>query len=345
MNTPLGLRSSCARVAHLALGLLASCGRVAPATDGAVALRETTPITLDTTAHLVRWDPDLAPLTIRTRTDGFAVLDRGRQQLVLLDSALQPERRIGRRGSGPGELNGITRLEAWPRGLAIGEGGNGRISLYAMNGAFTGVVRRRYLGTPFTLSRSGALTTPVQVPPHLVDVGSLDDATPRRVGVRPPVAHPDDERHMGRDLLFRLPNGRALLIENRTGVLFELDDDGTVTASWTLPMALGDALRQQRRSRVAAFEARSGNRVFAAPLMKDASAASEYVLIAHSVAPRCLLLLDLRSIEARPIAVPDSALNAALCRAESIAITTDYLAVAADDSLLLFRSPIPRTLH
>jgi hypothetical protein len=268
------------------------------------------------------------------------VLDPKAHQLVLLDTSLVETSRIGGEGSGPGELRGPVRLERWDRGLAVGEGRNARISLFTADGQFRGIVQRRYLGGPFAISERGILMTPVQTPPHLVDVGSIDAAIPRRTGIRPPAENVLDERHTGRDLIVRRADGSAVLFENRTGAVLQLRDDGTVTAEVSFPTAAVSAWLDHRRRRVALFEGQGGGRVYSAPLLKDVSVDGNVVMLTSSVAPYCVLLIDPEFRSIRSVRSEDPSIDEILCRAESVALTARHLVVAVDDSLLRFRSPL-----
>lgn len=334
----MGLRSSCARLAILAGGMLA-CDTTTTPVAASLPLIEGAPISVSSAGRLVQWDPSITPLSLRPYRGGYAVIDRTEQQLVLLDSALTVQRRIGRRGSGPGELRGAVRIETWAHGLAVGESANGRFSLFDDEGRLLAVSQRRFLGTPFGIDATGMITTPVQTPPQLIDRGHFTRATPTRTGTRPHPATPIDARHTGRDLVLVTETGDILLLENRTGVLLQLDDDGRVTRRWTFPEPFIEGLRRLRRDRVALFESRTGSRVYAAPLIKDASLLGRSILIAFSATPACLAVVDLDASQFHVVQVDDASLGAALCRAESVALTSSALAVATDDSLIRLATP------
>ena len=335
-----GLRSSCALVVRIALLASGACSRSTESAASIAAMTVGPSILLDTSGMLVRFDSTLSPLSVRSRPNGFAAVDPKVQQVLLLDSALTVVARVGSAGSGPGELRGVVRVEPWHRGLAVGEGANARISLFTADGAFRGVVQRPYRGGPFSISDRGVLLTPAQVPPHLVESGSINDPTPSRIGRRPPAIDPQDERHTGRDLIVRQANGQVIIVENRNGALLEVRDDGTVTTQFTLPEPMLSAIQDHRRRRVALFESRASGRVFAAPLLKDVAAHGDRLILSSSVAPFCLLIVDLERRSVRPVQSIDPTLNDALCRTESIALSSLHLVAATDDSLLRFRSPL-----
>jgi hypothetical protein len=335
-----GMRSSCALIARIAISAGVACSNAQLPISEHATLAIGTAITLDTAGLLVRFDSSFAPLSVRARSGGFAVLDPKAHQLVLLDTSLSVVSRVGAEGSGPGELRGPVRLERWERGLAVGEGQNARISLFTSEGRFRGTVQRRYLGGPFAISERGVLMTPVQTPPHLVDVGSINAPFPRRTGSRPPAVNSLDERHTGRDLIVRRADGLALMIENRTGSVLQLRDDGTVTAELSFPPGIVGAWLDYRRRRVALFEERGGGRVFSAPLLKDVSVAGNHLLLTSSSEPYCVLLIDPELRTIRSVRSHVASVNEMLCRSESVALTDRFLVVAVDDSLLRFRSPL-----
>ncbi len=336
-----GMRSSCAHVALIALvAVIGSCDTARTSHTSAA----TAPLRWQRAHHLpvptIVHVADFDPLTIRERPGGFAALDRYAQQLVLFDSSLQVSRRVSRRGGGPGELDGVIRLERWAHGLAVGEGRNARISLFTDDGSFRGVAGSRYPGTPFALRSDRRLAVPAQRSDILVETALFDARERGGLGVRAPSTTPADERFVGMDLLAYRNDGSLLVLENRNGALLALADDGRVTAEWTLPDDWLASLRARRGTRVAAVEAIAGARVFGAPLFKDLSLSGDRALVLQPLAPHCLLLIDLVQSTIVPLSTNDPELDASLCRAESAVLTPQRLVVAVSDSLIHFRSPI-----
>ena len=137
MKQPEGLRSSCALVVRgLAVALIGcNSGDEAGLDILSSSLELGSAVVIADSAVMVRFDSAFAPLTVRARRGGFAALDPKSHQLVLLDSTLREQSRVGRMGGGPGELRGAVRLEPWSRGLAVGESVNGRISLFTPRNA------------------------------------------------------------------------------------------------------------------------------------------------------------------------------------------------------------------
>jgi hypothetical protein len=340
-----GLRSSCARVALMALAAgVSGCSHSARGED---AVAESTlvwraPITLG--APEIHSYPDFDPLTIRARPSGYAALDRVAQQVVLFDSSLRITGRVARRGGGPGELDGVLRLVSWRGGLAVGEGRNGRISLFSEAGQFRGIAGTPYLGTPFAIRDDRWYATASKFAEPLLEMSHLDARSRRLIGQRPGVVDPADARHIGQDHMVFRADGSLLVLENRTGHLFSVRDDGAMTERWILPQDFLASLRTRRAQRVTAVEAVSGTRVHAAPLFKDIAHLGGTVVILQPMAPYCVLLVSLFSATVTPLDGGTEAINDATCRAESVALTPAALVLAVNDSLLRFPSPMSTTL-
>ncbi len=335
-----GVRSSCAHVALIAV------------VAGGGACTERTAAPIDAQASMLTWerplvlpDPrvaqfvDFDPLTIRERRGGFAALDRYAQQLVLFDSAFHVVGRRGRRGGGPGELDGVIRLERWRHGLAIGEGRNARLSLFNDDGDFRGLGGSRYYGTPFAIRDDRTFATPSQLTTALAEMASLDERTRRTIGMRPPATDPADDRFVGLDLVAYRPDRTLLVLDNRNGSLHAVRDDGQMTAQWHFPAEWLTSLRSRRSARVSTVEAIAGARVHGAPLFKDLSVTGRLALILQPLAPHCVLLVDLSESTVVPLHASTPDLHDALCRAESAVLTQRDLVVAVNDSLLQFVSP------
>jgi hypothetical protein len=137
------------------------------------------------------------------------------------------------------------------------------------------------------------------------------------------------------------PDGTLLLLENRVGTLLALRDDGVVTQSWSFPSVWVQALRERRAARVAAMEARTGTKVYGAPLFKELSVHGDRALLLQPMPPLCMLMVDLVAATATPLRAGEPTLDDALCRAESAALTGSALVVAVNDSLMRF--PFPAT--
>jgi len=287
---------------------------------------------------------DFDPLTVRARPGGFAALDRVTQQLVLLDSSLAITARVSRRGAGPGELDGVLRLVPWAGGLAVGEGRNRRISLFSHEGRFRGIAGTPYSGTPFAIRDDKWIATASTRAESLLELSRLDAPIRQPIGQRPLVDAPDEARHVGQDHLVFRADGTVLMLENRTGSLFEFKDDGSMTAQWTLPESLVAALRSRRRERVRAVEAATGARVYAAPLFKDIAHVGGSVVVLQPMPPHCVFLISLFSETITPLDGGSSHVNDALCRAESLALTSQDLVLAVNDSILRFPSPLSTAL-
>jgi hypothetical protein len=342
---PQGLRSSCALVALMVLAVASTgCGRAAAGahTPDESPLEWRAPLTLPPPD--VHTFPEFDPLTIRARPAGYAALDRVTQQLVLFDTALRITARTARRGGGPGELDGVLRLVSWRGGLAVGEGRNRRISLFSADGTFRGIARAPYRGTPFAIRDDRWFAAATSADAALLEMSRLDSPDRTLVGQRPAVVDPSDARHIGQDLLVFRPDGSALLLENRSGQLVSVRDDGTMTERWMLPEPFLASMRSRRAQRVAAVETLSGGRVHAAPLFKDLAHVGGSVVILQPLAPHCVLLVSLFSATVTPLVGGTEAINDAACRAESVALTPSELVLAVNDSLLRFPSPFSLSL-
>jgi hypothetical protein len=335
-----GMRSSCALVACILVGLVS--GGCAPSATDASMRHDTliwgAPRTLS--SPRVRTFAEFDPLTIRPRPGGFAALDRITQQLVLLDTTLRVTARVGRRGGGPRELDGVLRIVDWEQGLAIGEGRNRRITLFSAEGEFRGIAGTPYAGAPFAIRADRWFATASASPAQLVEMSRLDARERQRLGARPAELEASDARHFGQDLVRFREDGSLLVLENRTGHLIALRDDGTMTARWILPDVVLSALRARRTARVSAVESASGARVYSAPLFKDLALVGDQLLILQPLAPHCMLLVDLRTASILALDGDTKDVNDAVCRAESVAMTAHDLILAVNDSLLRFASPI-----
>jgi hypothetical protein len=237
--------------------------------------------------------------------DSLYLVDRRLPGIVVMDArSLRIVGAIARRnGGGPGELRVPARVVPWRGQLAVGDLGNGRITLFRLDGS---VSQETPLPTPFAaqdflITPHGSIVVAAgRAADHLLLAGDTMLRTPSKpLGARPVPASTDPSA--GRRLLVGTrSSGDVLVVDEATGSLLSITRDGRVQTVWTAPIAYRDSVHQEREG---IRRRNAPNVVIPVPFFADATLDSDRVLL---LGKESLWRIDLTTQRVERFAVPRS---------------------------------------
>jgi hypothetical protein len=210
------------------------------------------------------------PVSVRAFATELFVADLADDRIAVLDSSGQLTRWIGRRGGGPGELYGVSRLAVFRGAVLVGEALNGRVSTFDTSGAFVGTFVAPFAAGSVVLGPDGPLAAIRAAEFYAARL--LADGLPEPVLARPTDATPQ------RASRWRAMPGHDLLASDSSGT-WVFDQARLILCHYVrlhsrprctgLPSSLTKRLESYREARVVALESATGQRVAAAPVVKD----------------------------------------------------------------------------
>ncbi len=286
--------------------------------------------------------PLFSPIRIRLLGDTLVVADVGDDRIVLFDSDLDLLHTFGKSGAGPGELQGAFDLVSADGLIAVGDMTNQRVSFFQPDGQLVREVRLGEALRSFVVGPDGSV--------YHVSLTGYDtyftviapDGTRRSWGTRPPALRPDTTDGKGvveqDDILaLRTADGAVHVLDNREGILLQLDTAGAVQRTMRLPESLLEPIRERHEQLTRSF-ARQGMRVLPGNIAKDFSTTADgRLLLSLASADVVAVIIDPATYALREIRVPpgEGPWDAAR-RAVSIVLRDSILYAVTSDGLYAF---------
>lgn len=184
-------------------------------------------------------------------TDRVIALSSRQENRVLVANRGFTRRVVfGRMGGGPGDLKGPAELRGVPRGLAVLEAGNGRVSFWSLEGAYLGAVKTGGASGGFAVDDRGHVFTSSSVGSAYLRE-SWDGDNARSLGERP-AATPDSWL----DLVTRAPDGTLWVFDNAQRTVVMLAPDGRLLRRVGLPPSVDVAVARAVRETDREFRSR-----------------------------------------------------------------------------------------
>ena len=234
---------------------------------------------------------------------GYVVADGRNQEIVFLDKALNPVKKIGRHGEGPGEFQFPSALTAGDDFVAVLDEGLARVYQLTADGDLLRSMQVTSDAEDLAVhSRLGVLTTGTAFPGYYLTMAH--DEAPLAFGRIPDEFYPSELMASGyraRNLVAATADGMVHVLDGEHLAVVGFEEDGNRTDLVFLPHDIRAALLDRRAQRREAFGAASlgGADVTALIPLPDGRV---FAVLAYE--DTAGLVLDLAAREAIPIVMP-----------------------------------------